>query len=75
MHDSYFLEDKLDESNLSKLKGMPFISKKALDEIKRDDQMGEEELPIDKLIEDIDELKDKEERWYANREPMFEGLE
>lgn len=65
----------MEESNLTKLKNIPFISKKATAEIKRDDIMGEDELKIYSLIEDIEALEIKEKFWEEHREIEINDME
>lgn len=57
------LEDKLDESTITKLKNLPYISKRSITDIKREDIMGEDEVKIYSLIEDLDALTKKEALW------------
>jgi hypothetical protein len=57
MTDGPHLEDKLDDPTLIKLKNLPYVSKKSISEIKRDDIMGEDELKIYSLIEDLEALE------------------
>ncbi len=68
MTETYFLEEKLDEINITKMKQMPFISKRSVDEIKRDDQMGEDEFKIQSLIEDLPLLEAKEAFWEEQKQ-------
>ena len=63
LSDSVNLEDKLDESTITKLKNLPYISKRSITDIKREDIMGEDEVKIYSLIEDLDALTKKEALW------------
>lgn len=47
---------------------MPLISKKAVEEIKREDVLGEDELNSSNLIEDIEVLEKKEKDWEKNKD-------
>lgn len=47
---------------------------KAINEIKKDDIMGEAELNIYSLIEDLEALDKKERFWQKHRVIDFEGL-
>lgn len=53
-NDVIVLEDKLEEQNVTKIKKLPYISTKAFKEIKKDDLMGDNELNIYSLIEDLE---------------------
>jgi hypothetical protein len=67
LNENGFIEKKLDETNINKLK-MPLISKRATEECKREDLMGEDELNSSNLIEDLDILEQKEKDWNKNKE-------
>lgn len=75
LSDSVNLEDKLDESTITKLKNLPYISKKSITDIKREDIMGEDEVKIYSLIEDLDALTKKEALWSLYQEVKFEEAE
>jgi len=75
LSDGPFLEDKLEESTFTKLKNMPYISKKSVNEIKREDIMGEDELKIYSLIEDLEALDKKEKLWEEHKELEFNDLD
>lgn len=51
---------------------MPFISKKAVEEIKRDDVMGEDELKIYNLIDNLEALEKKEKLWEQDKELLID---
>ena len=67
LNENQSIERKLEESNVSKIK-MPLIAKKAIEEIKREDLLGEDELNTSNLIEDIEILEKKEKDWERNKE-------
>ncbi|CDW89296.1 UNKNOWN [Stylonychia lemnae] len=66
-NDVTVLEDKLEEQNVTKIKNLPYISTKAFKEIKKDDLMGESELNIHSLVEDLGLLELKEQLWLKNK--------
>mmetsp|Transcript_7731 Transcript_7731/g.7153 ORF Transcript_7731/g.7153 Transcript_7731/m.7153 type:complete len:101 (-) Transcript_7731:33-335(-) len=70
LNENLIIEKKLDETVLSKVK-LPLIGKKAVEEIKREDMMGENELNSSKIIIDSDKLLQKEEEWERHKEVTF----
>jgi hypothetical protein len=65
--ESYYIEDKLEEANLTKMK-LPLISKKAIEEIKRDDYIEVDKIKVSDLVEDLIKLDQKETDWQRNKE-------
>lgn len=47
---------------------MPLITKRSTEELKREDQMGEDELNSSSMIEDLDMLEQKEKEWNKNKD-------
>lgn len=60
--ESQQIEDKLDEANITKMK-LPVTSKKAVEEVKKDDLIEVDRINIVDLVDDLEKLETKENNW------------